>query len=328
MAMPVAAAMDTLMQVAFFRHTVPMACWKAMRRLGIGPERNAAAAEAVLWDFVAEKIRRRIAGRRRADGEAAAVHADILSHYVDDPACFDGAARDQPTGFLVRTFINFMVALRDPVGAALPWLVYNLATHPRAVCSIREELAPIVAARRTASSLAGNDGRSMAEVVFEPEEVKGLVYLRAALFESLRLYPSGPIERKTVLADDVLPSGHAVRAGETVLVPVYSMGRMESVWGGDCREYRPERWLSESEDGARLLFVSSYKFLSFNSGPRSCLGKSIAVAQMMTVAAALVWNFDVEVAEGHAVEPKLSVVLQMKNRLMVKVKKRGEGVII
>ncbi|CAN6198574.1 unnamed protein product [Urochloa humidicola] len=319
-AMPVAAAMDTLMEVAFFRHTVPTACWKAMRRLRIGPERNATAAESMLREFVAEKIRRRLAG----DGEDAAVHADILSHYVDDPDCFDGTARDQPTGFLVRTFINFMVALRDPVGAALPWLVYNLATHPRAVSSIREELAPIVAARRT-TSLAGNDSRAMAVVVFEPEEVKGLVYLREALFESLRLYPSGPIERKAVLADDVLPSGHAVRAGETVLVPVYSMGRMESVWGGDCREYRPERWLSEG--GTRLLFVPSYKFLSFNSGPRSCLGKSIAVAQMMTVAAALVWNFDVEVVEGHAVEPKLSVVLQMKNGLMVKVKKRGGGAI-
>ncbi|CAN6373229.1 unnamed protein product [Urochloa humidicola] len=78
-AMPVAAAMDALMEVAFFRHTVPTACWKLMRRLRIGPERNAASAEAVLWDFVAEKIRRRVAGSRRADGEAAAMHVDDTS---------------------------------------------------------------------------------------------------------------------------------------------------------------------------------------------------------------------------------------------------------
>ncbi|CAL4981069.1 unnamed protein product [Urochloa decumbens] len=317
--MPVAAAMDAVMEVAFFRNAVPTPLWKAMRCLRIGPERKVAAAEAVLRGFVSEKIRRRIAGGEPA---AAAVHVDILSHYIDDPDCYsDGARRREPTDFMLRTFINFMVALRDPVGAALPWLVYSLATHPRVVAAAREELAPVAASRRRTSSSPAGGGEEAMEVVFEPEELQGLVYLRAALLESLRLYPPGPIERKAVAADDVLPSGHAVRAGETVLVPVYSMGRMESVWGEDCREYRPERWISE--DGARLRFVPSYKFLSFNTGPRSCLGKGIAMAQMMTVAAAVAWNFDVEVVEGHAVEPKLSVVLQMKNGLMVKVKRRG-----
>lgn len=145
-------------------------------------------------------------------------------------------------------------------------------------------------------------------VVFERDELERLVYLHAALFESLRLYPPGPIERKVAADDDVLPSGHAVRAGDTVLVLVYSysMARMESVWGED----RPERWLSEDGRPAtkKLGFVPSYKFLAFNTGPRSCIGKNIAVEQMMSIAAAVAWNFDAEVmAEGHAVEPKLSV---------------------
>jgi hypothetical protein len=57
-----------------------------------------------------------------------------------------------------------------------------------------------------------------------------------------------------------------------------------------------------------------------------CLGKEdISVAQMKCVAAAVVWNFDFELLEGHAVEPKLSVALQMKNGLMVKAKKRHAG---
>jgi cytochrome P450 len=119
--------------------------------------------------------------------------------------------------------------------------------------------------------------------------------------------------------DDVLPSGHAVRAGDTVLVLVYSysMARMESVWGEDCRSTgqrggSPRTYGDGDEDGRpatkKLGFVPSYKFLAFNTGPRSCIGKNIAVEQMMSIAAAVAWNFDVEVmAEGHAVEPKLSV---------------------
>jgi hypothetical protein len=57
---PVAAALDVLMEVAFFRHTVPTVCWKAMRRFKVGPERNVAAVEAVPWDFIAGKIQTRM----------------------------------------------------------------------------------------------------------------------------------------------------------------------------------------------------------------------------------------------------------------------------
>jgi cytochrome P450 len=53
-----------------------------------------------------------------------------------------------------------------------------------------------------------------------------------------------------------------------------------------------------------------------------CLGKDIAIMQMKTAVAAIVWNFDVEVLEGQSVHPKFSCILQTKNGLMMKVKKR------
>lgn len=97
---------------------------------------------------------------------------------------------------------------------------------------------------------------------------------------------------------------------------------MEGVWGKDCLEFKPERWISA---GGRIRHEPSYKFLSFNCGPRTCLGKDTAFAQMKTVAAALIWNFDVEVVEGHIVEPKVSIILHVKNGLMVKLKERKHG---
>ncbi|BAH94210.1 Os08g0264700 [Oryza sativa Japonica Group] len=122
------------------------------------------------------------------------------------------------------------------------------------------------------------------------------------------------------------PRGARRRRGDAVLISLYSMGRMESLWGKDCREYRPERWLTGGDGGgsggAQLRHVPSHKFLAFNSGARMCPGKSIAVMLMKTIAAAVVWNFDVEMVEGQAVEPKMSCLFQMKNGLMLKVKKR------
>ncbi|KAM3206368.1 hypothetical protein ACQJBY_061826 [Aegilops geniculata] len=312
--MHVAAALDTLMEVAMRRHILPLSCWRTMRWLNIGQERKLAEAEAVLYGFVAESIQRKMAGDDTGNED------DILSHYVDDPNPdpeFLNRGRE-PTDFLIRTFINFMVAMRDPMGSALSWLIYNLATHPRAMLAIREELAPIAAAR--CKSAGG-------VVVFEPDETKDLVYQRAAMFESLRLYPIAPMERKAVVTDDLLPSGHKVRAGSTILISTYSMGRLEQVWGEDCREYRPERWLSSSADGSghTLRHVPSHEFVVFNTGPRACLGKNISVALVTSIVATVAWNFDVEVLDSNTVKPKLSVILQMKNGLMAKVKRRSES---
>uniref|UniRef100_A0ACD5UBW8 Uncharacterized protein n=1 Tax=Avena sativa TaxID=4498 RepID=A0ACD5UBW8_AVESA len=307
-----AVAMDTVMEVAMFRHAVPASCWKMMRRLNVGPERKLAAAHTVLRGFVTEMMERRKQKKEPAVGNEGAANSssvDILSSYINDPDY-------QDDGLLRATLINYMIAGRDTIGTTLPWVFYNLAQNPRVVALIRNELSPIAARKAAAAAATGASNM----VVFEPEETRSLAYMKASLYESLRLYPPGPIERKTVVADDVMPSGHEVHAGDTLFISLHSMGRMEGVWGKDCLEYNPDRWLSE--DGQKLRYVPSHKFLAFNSGPRMCLGKDIALMQMKTVVAAVVWNFDVELVQGQRIEPKPSCILQMKNGLMLKIKKR------
>uniref|UniRef100_A0A453QPV6 Cytochrome P450 86A2 n=1 Tax=Aegilops tauschii subsp. strangulata TaxID=200361 RepID=A0A453QPV6_AEGTS len=72
-----------------------------------------------------------------------------------------------------------------------------------------------------------------------------------------------------------------------------------------------------------VVFDVAYKFMAFNAGPRTCLGKEVAFTQMKVVAAAMLWNFAVEAVPGHVVEPKLSIILHMKNGLAVAVKRRN-----
>jgi cytochrome P450 len=295
------------MKVGFFRHAVPAACWKAMRRLNIGPERKLNKAHMVLRRFVTEMIaRRKINGKHVGNGEEQESVDDILSCFINEPDYADDE------NLLCATLVGTMLAGRDTVGTTLPWIFYVLAQNPDIVSSIRNELSAI------ASCKVGRAMGSM--VIFEPEETKSLVYLKTVLYETLRLYPPAPIERKTVKTDDIMPSGHEVRAGDTILISLHSMGRMEGLWGKDCHDYNPHRWLLE--DGKNLRYVPSHKFLAFNSGPRMCLGKDIAVMQMKTIVAAVVWNFDLEVVEGQHIQPKMSCILQMKKGLMVKLKKR------
>jgi hypothetical protein len=49
----------------------------------------------------------------------------------------------------------------------------------------------------------------------------------------------------------------------------------------------------------------------------------MVLVQMKLTVAAVAWNFAVEVVPGHVVEPKLSIILHMKNGLLVRVKRRS-----
>ena len=149
------------------------------------------------------------------------------------------------------------------------------------------------------------------------DEVDRLVYLKAALSETLRLYPSVPEDSKHVVKDDVLPNGTFVPAGSAVTYSIYSVGRMKFIWGEDCLEFKPERWLSP--EGDKIQVQDSYKFVSFNAGPRLCLGKDLAYLQMKSIAAAVLLRHRLAVAPGHRVEQKMSLTLFMKYGLKVNV---------
>jgi len=89
----------------------------------------------------------------------------------------------------------------------------------------------------------------------------------------MRLYPPIPLDTKIASGDDVLPDGTVVRKGWFVAYNIYSMGRMESIWGKDFMEFRLERWLKV--DGSSEV-ENPFKFPVFNAGPRICLGKEMA----------------------------------------------------
>ncbi|KAI5015825.1 hypothetical protein ZWY2020_059364 [Hordeum vulgare] len=307
--MDAAIAMDTVMEVGFLRQGVPGFYWRLMRRLGIGFERKLSAAHKVLQEFITEMIEKRKTQRGRVGlghGEEQD-GVDFLDCIVKENYADDELFR--------AMLIIYMIAARDTVTAVLPWIFYNLAQNPSIVSIIRDELSPIASQKDD-----GHEAGTTAMLIFYPEETKSLVYLKAALYETLRLYPPGPFERKTVVADDIMPSGHEVRSGDTIIISFYSMGRMDGVWGNDCLVYNPKRWLSE--DGSKLRYVPSHKFVAFNSGPRMCLGKDIAIMLMTTVVAAVVWNFDVHLVEGQRIKPKWSSILEMKDGLKVNLKKR------
>ncbi|KAL9666486.1 hypothetical protein QQ045_000820 [Rhodiola kirilowii] len=98
------------------------------------------------------------------------------------------------------------------------------------------------------------------------------------------------------------------------------MGRMEEIWGADCRDFRPDRWITEKR--SIICDMPSYKFNTFGAGPRTCVGKDLSFRQTKMVAAAIIWSFNLRVIKDHPVIPANSIVLHMKHGLKVNVTKR------
>lgn len=163
--------------------------------------------------------------------------------------------------------------------------------------------------------------------IYSYEKLKDLNYLHAALSESLRLFPPVPINsRLTLSSDTLIHNGTYVGKGWFADYSAYAMGRMERVWGADCREFRPERWLDEN--GA-FQPCDQFKFPVFHCGPRMCLGREMAYVQMKLVAAAIMSKFEIVAEDGGGIPARivnppytLSLQLKMKGGLPVRLIRR------
>ncbi|XXG49368.1 hypothetical protein AAC387_Pa02g3573 [Persea americana] len=241
--------------------------------------------------------------------------SDLLTAYIDYQLD-DELPLPKSDKFLRDTTLNLILAGRDTTSSALTWFFWLVSRNPEVETKILEEL------RDNSPELREKRQEELKE--FDAEELSKSVYLHAALCESLRLFPPVPFEYTSVVQPEVLPRGGAVKPGTKILIPLYTMGRMEFIWGKDCLEFKPERWITEK---GKLKVEPSYKFMAFNSGPRICLGKEVAFTQMKSVAATLLFNFHFQVLEGHPVTPTLSIILLMEKGLKVRVKQRDAQIV-
>nr|GLL26316.1 alkane hydroxylase MAH1-like [Ipomoea trifida] len=306
---PFSKAMDDAEEVIFIRHLLPESLWKLQQWLGIGPEKKLSRACEILDQVIGkyitmkrqEKLNSSSQGPTQFDDEGH----DLLTSYINTGGeTTMGLKFDDK--FLRDTILNLMIAGRDTTSSALTWFIWLVSTHPEVENNIRDELSNAVESPQKFS-------------LFKSEDLKNLVYLHAALCESLRLYPPVPFQHKSPLHTDILPSGHKVSPNTRLVFSLYAMGRMQFIWGKDARKFKPERWISER---GTVKHEPSYKFLAFNAGPRTCLGKEVAFTQMKAVAAAIIHNYHVRAVENHDASPNVSIILYMKHGLKVRVQRR------
>ncbi|KNA22706.1 hypothetical protein SOVF_031730 [Spinacia oleracea] len=309
---PFACAFEKATEATVLRFVTPTCVWKMMKYLNIGPEKDLKESITGVNLFADEVIRTRKKELALQD-ENSKQRSDLLTVFM---RLKDEKGQPFSDKFLRDICVNFILAGRDTSSVALSWFFWLINQHPETEEKMLEEICRILRERESAGNV-----EITGPVIFQPEEIKKMDFLHAAISEALRLYPSVPVDHKEVVEDDVFPDGTVLKKGTKVIYAIYSMGRMEAIWGKDCREYKPERWL---RDG-RFMSESAYKFTAFNGGPRLCLGKDFAYYQMKFAAASILYRYQVKVTKNHPVEPKLALTMYMKYGLKVNLIRRDEA---
>ncbi|KAG8376689.1 hypothetical protein BUALT_Bualt09G0090000 [Buddleja alternifolia] len=246
--------------------------WKIKRLFNVGSEKKLRQAIKITHILAQEVIR-----QRRKFGFSD--QKDLLSRFMS-------SISDET--YLRDIIISFLLAGRDTVASALTSFFWLVARHPEVEAAILFEAEKIIGPNQ--------------EGLTSYKQMQKLHYLHASVYESMRLYPPIQFDSKFCLDDDVLADGSFVKRGTRVTYHPYAMGRMEEIWGKDCLEFKPERWL---RDGVFFHDQNPFQYPVFQGGLRICLGKEMALMELKSVAISLLRRFRIELAQSEHV-PRFS----------------------
>ncbi|KAK5203419.1 hypothetical protein LTR47_010348 [Exophiala xenobiotica] len=236
-----------------------------------GPKFQQACAD--VHNFADRIIKQNLAQEKRGTaGEERHTFLTTVSEIIPDR----NALRSQ--------IINILVAGCDTTACLLSWTFFLLVRHPRVLDKLRVEVKDACEGKE---ELTRNDLREMR-------------YLQTVLKETLRLYPSVPVNTRTATRTTILPTGGGPDRKSPVLIPkgsavaysVYAMHRRPDLYGMDAEDFRPERW-DEDMPLDRNPTDAKWGYLPFNGGPRVCLGMDFALTEAAYTIVRLMQRFPV-----------------------------------
>jgi cytochrome P450 len=191
--------------------------------------------------------------------------------------------------------LTFYLAGHETTAKALTWTLYLLARSPEWTAALAEEIACVTGGE-----------------AIRADHVDGLVRVRQVVKESMRLYPPVPIMSRQAVADATI-DGHPVKAGTSVLMPIYAIHRHARRWD-DPDVFDPGRFSPERE-----AQIPRYQYMPFGAGPRICIGMTFAMLEATTMVATMLQHARFETVEGHVPLPMARVTLQPKGGMPLKV---------
>lgn len=147
-------------------------------------------------------------------------------------------------------------------------------------------------------TFAKSDGEDLQQLDFDLHTLDQMPYLTAIWYETLRVFSGISQRSQRIFPFDSLVYHSSVphdpaKSQDYVIPPGTAIGmtgmhiHMNPDIFPDPRAFKPERWLPLESEGARLL-----KYLvAFGTGSRSCIGRELAKAEVLTTIATVFGRF-------------------------------------
>ncbi|KAG8999755.1 hypothetical protein FRB94_014109 [Tulasnella sp. JGI-2019a] len=188
------------------------------------------------------------------------------------------AASTDDIALIRDQLLNMMLAARDTTAMLLTGVCYLLARHPDVMAKLRSE---IIEKYGVTEAPAYTD-------------MKQLVYLRAVINETLRLFPPVTNNLRELKTGGVVPSSDGPffvpQEGVKFVWSYPAIHKRKDLWGEDAEEFVPQRWLDGRTQG--LQGYDACQWMPFHAGPRICLGMDLAYNEASFLLIRILQTFD------------------------------------
>eukprot|EP01059_Diplonema_ambulator_P033558 TRINITY_DN7092_c1_g1_i2.p1 TRINITY_DN7092_c1_g1~~TRINITY_DN7092_c1_g1_i2.p1 ORF type:complete len:502 (+),score=186.39 TRINITY_DN7092_c1_g1_i2:120-1508(+) len=268
------AAFDTAQQIINTRFVNP--AWKIQKMLNMGQEKELPQHLQYIDRILDKVLDEKLANKEILEADLVAMHIQKC----------ESEGIEYSRKQLKDVILNNMIAGRDTTGSVSTSMMIELAGHPECVARIREEVAA------------------------HGDDIESMQYLQAVFQETLRMHPSVPLDSKTCVNDDTLPSGAKVLKGMQLAFHPYLFNRNPEIYE-EPNTFKPQRWMKEKV----CEQYDQWTYPAFNLGPRICLGRHMAAREAKTVVAAIVseYDFTLDAKPAHGFQP----VLQYRDGVMM-----------
>ncbi len=218
------------------------------------------------------------------------------------------ARRSQPAGSAPRDLLDLLAVDHEtgkPVAAAR--LADQVATmiaagHATTGVALFWSLFIVASLPAVQERIVAETARLDLSPVGAAAALPALIYTRAVISETLRLYPPAFSIVRIARRDDVA-GGVEVPAGSLVQITPWLLHRHRRLWK-EPDAFDPERFMPGAPAPDR------FAYLPFGAGPRVCVGAQFALTEAVLVLARLVQAFTITRTSEEPVLPVASITVQ------------------
>ncbi|MEZ4875679.1 MAG: cytochrome P450 [Flavobacteriaceae bacterium] len=192
-------------------------------------------------------------------------HHDLLDMLL--ATRYEDSGEAMTTSQLIDEITILFVAGHETTANALSFTLYLLAKHPAIQEKAFEEIQKVEKGLPSVS-----------------EKIQQLVYIKAIIDESMRLYPPAWITDRENLEDDTLKE-YFIKADTMIGISFYELHRHPAYWENP-NDFIPDRFLNKNT-------FASNAYYPFGAGPRMCIGMGFAVYEMVLAISQILCRFSI-----------------------------------